>query len=221
MKWNPRRQDKDSWIAQAEALGAFIEKRPGKREALFSMNVERRFGKQTRRFRLVIRLIERTISKHGQHLLLPDIELEGWWTSLDDEEAMVIEAIATTVPMSNSTPSSKPTSIWNVYRLASLTPTTPSCVSACWHTIVCDCSDNWACSVTWRRSGIQPSGGGSKQCYRKSCIVPGKSYTKPDSGGWIWGRRRRLPGYLNICSNAWWFSHLPRRDKRRRKPDVS
>ena len=78
VKWNPRRQDKDSWITQAQALGAFIEKRPGKREALFSMNVERSFGKQTRRFRLVIRLIERTISKHGQHLLLPDTELEGW-----------------------------------------------------------------------------------------------------------------------------------------------
>jgi hypothetical protein len=91
VKWNPRRQDKQSWVAQAEAAGAFVEKRPGKREALFSLTVERSFGKQTRSFRLVIRLIERTINKHGQLLLLPDIELEGWWTSLDDEEAMVIE----------------------------------------------------------------------------------------------------------------------------------
>jgi hypothetical protein len=91
VKWNPRRQDKDSWVAQAEAAGAFVEKRPGKREALFSLNVERAHGKQTRSFRLVVRLIERTIDKRGQLLLLPDIELEGWWTSLDDEEAMVIE----------------------------------------------------------------------------------------------------------------------------------
>jgi hypothetical protein len=91
VKWNPRRQDKDHWVAQAQAAGAFVEKRPGKREALLSMDVERAFGKQTRRFRLVIRLIERTITQHGQHLLLPDIQLEGWWTSLDDEEAMVIE----------------------------------------------------------------------------------------------------------------------------------
>ncbi|AEF99269.1 IS1380 family transposase [Methylomonas methanica] len=91
VKWNPRRQDKDHWVAQAEAAGSFVEKRPGKREALFSMSVERAFGKQTRRFRLVIRLIERTITRHGQHLLMPDIELEGWWTSLDDEEALVIE----------------------------------------------------------------------------------------------------------------------------------
>lgn len=91
VKWNPRRQDKDSWVAQAEAAGAFVEKRPGKREALFSLNVERAFGKQIRSFRLVVRLIERTLDKRGQLLLLPDIELEGWWTSLGDEESMVIE----------------------------------------------------------------------------------------------------------------------------------
>jgi|GEM_PF-6384143 len=38
-----------------------------------------------------VRLIERTIDKRDQPLLLPDIELEGWWISLDDDEAMVIE----------------------------------------------------------------------------------------------------------------------------------
>lgn len=91
IKWNPRRQDKDAWIAQAEASGAFVEKRPGKREALLSLPVERAWGKETRTFRLVIRLIERTIDKRGQMLLLPDIQLEGWWTSLDEAEETVIE----------------------------------------------------------------------------------------------------------------------------------
>lgn len=91
IKWNPRRQDKEAWVAQAEAQGAFTEKRPGKREALWSLDIERQFGKQSRRFRLVVRVIERTTNKHGQVLLLPDIELEGWWTSLDDPEAKVIE----------------------------------------------------------------------------------------------------------------------------------
>ena len=91
IKWNPRRQDKDQWVVHADAAGAFVEKRPGKREALLSMNVERAFGKQTRNFRLVIRVIERTIDKRGQLLLVPDICLEGWWTSLADEESLVIE----------------------------------------------------------------------------------------------------------------------------------
>lgn len=91
IKWDPRRQDKDAWVAQAEARGAFIEKRSGKGEALWSLNVERQFGKQSRRFRLLVRGIERTTNKHGPVLLVPEIELEGWWTSLDEPQAKVIE----------------------------------------------------------------------------------------------------------------------------------
>ncbi len=37
-----------------------------------------------------MRVIERTIDKHGQHLLIPDIEIEGWWSSLEfDDEAII------------------------------------------------------------------------------------------------------------------------------------
>jgi len=32
--------------------------------------------------RRVMRVIERSIDKRGQRLLVPEIELEGWWTSL-------------------------------------------------------------------------------------------------------------------------------------------
>ena len=91
VKWNPRRQDKSAWVEKAEAAGAFVEKRPGKREALMTLIVDRAWKKQTRPFRLVIRVIERTINKHGQMLLLPDVELEGWWTSLEEPEETVIE----------------------------------------------------------------------------------------------------------------------------------
>lgn len=38
-----------------------------------------------------MRVIERTIDKKGQPLLIPDIELEGWWTSLKIDEEKVIE----------------------------------------------------------------------------------------------------------------------------------
>ena len=37
-----------------------------------------------------MRVIERTIDKHGQSLLVPEIEIEGWWTSLDLPEEDVI-----------------------------------------------------------------------------------------------------------------------------------
>jgi hypothetical protein len=90
-KWNPRKQDKGAWVAQAEAVGAFVEPRLGKRTALLSLTVERAMGKQKRPFRLIVRVTERTIDKQGQYLLMPAIELEGWWTSLVDEATTVIE----------------------------------------------------------------------------------------------------------------------------------
>jgi hypothetical protein len=90
-KWNPRQQDKAAWMARAEAAGAWVEPRPGKRTALLSLNVERALGKHKRPFRLIVRVTERTIDKHGQYLLLPAIDLEGWWTSLADEATTVIE----------------------------------------------------------------------------------------------------------------------------------
>ncbi len=90
-KWNPRRQDKAAWVAQAEAAGAFQQTRPGKRVALLSLTVERAWGKAKRSFRLIVRVVERSIDKKGQRLLVPDIELEGWWTTLDIEAMEVIE----------------------------------------------------------------------------------------------------------------------------------
>ena len=41
-----------------------------------------------------MRAIERTIDKHGQSLLVPEIEIEGWWTSLDLPEEEVIHRYA-------------------------------------------------------------------------------------------------------------------------------
>lgn len=81
-KWNPRKQDKEAWVVRAESAGAFVEIRPGKRVALLSLNVERAWHKAKRDFRLVVQVTERTIDKKGQRLLVPDIELQGWWTSL-------------------------------------------------------------------------------------------------------------------------------------------
>jgi hypothetical protein len=90
-KWNPRKQDKAAWVKQAEAANAFIETRPGKRAGLLSLEVERAWQKGKRAFRLIVQVTERTINKNGQRLLVPDIELQGWWTSLDVTPEEVIE----------------------------------------------------------------------------------------------------------------------------------
>lgn len=46
---------------------------------------------ETRSIRCVYQVIERTITAKGQHLLLPEIEVETYWTSLDHEPDSIIE----------------------------------------------------------------------------------------------------------------------------------
>lgn len=90
-KWNPRKQDKAAWVARTEAAGTFVETRPGKRVGLLDLIIERAWRKEKRHFRLVVQVTERTIDKKGQHLLVPEIELQGWWTSLDIAATEVID----------------------------------------------------------------------------------------------------------------------------------
>ena len=90
-KWNPRKQNKDEWVRRAEDAGVFVETRPGKRVALMKLSVKRKWRGESRDIPLHVRVIERTINKKGQHLLMPEVELEGWWCSLDLPTAEVIE----------------------------------------------------------------------------------------------------------------------------------
>ena len=90
VKWNPRKQDKAAWVHRAEAAGAFVQARPGKREAMLTLALERAHKRQRRTLRLVVRVVERTIDRKGQHLLAPEIELQGWWTSLEVANEKVI-----------------------------------------------------------------------------------------------------------------------------------
>lgn len=87
LKWNPRGQSKTLWHRRALAEGRITEPRPGKRVIL--INDRNTHGwtdedgvKQELSCRRVIRVTERTIDKKGQLLLEPEIELEGWWSSL-------------------------------------------------------------------------------------------------------------------------------------------
>ena len=53
--------------------------------------IERAWGKEKRTFRLVVCVTQRTINKRGQHLLVSEIELQVWWTSLDVPSEKIIE----------------------------------------------------------------------------------------------------------------------------------
>ena len=91
VKWNPRKQDKAQWVRQAEAAGAFVTERDGKRVAMLSACVQRKWGAATHTVRLVTQVTERTIDKRGQSLLTPEIELQGWWTTLEAAPEQVIK----------------------------------------------------------------------------------------------------------------------------------
>ena len=84
IKWNPRRQDLAAWLKLAEEKGVWQRPREGKRVGIFSVFVEEEHGGVTREFRRVMRVTERTIDKHGNPLLVPEITVEGWWTSLGE-----------------------------------------------------------------------------------------------------------------------------------------
>jgi hypothetical protein len=79
VKWNPRGADV---AGLAERLDAELwhTARPGKRVALWED--ELRAPGIERPLRRVLRLVERTIDRRGQQLIVPEYELEGWSTSL-------------------------------------------------------------------------------------------------------------------------------------------
>jgi len=85
IKWNPRGADPQDFMAKADTLGCWEHPREGKRVAVFSETLSQHYKDETYHFRRVIRITERTLDRHGQWLVTPDIELEGWWTTLDKD----------------------------------------------------------------------------------------------------------------------------------------
>lgn len=94
IKWNPRRENKDEWLSYAERHSRFETPREGKRVAVFSVEHKRLWRGYEYTLRRVMRVTERSIDKNGQLLLTPEIELEGWWTSLSLNEDEVIKLYA-------------------------------------------------------------------------------------------------------------------------------
>jgi Transposase DDE domain group 1 len=81
VKWNPRSTDAAQMAAERDAAGAAWEHpRVGKRVTIWEQTVE--VQRVQRPVRRVLRLVERTIGSRGQHLILPEYELDGWTTTL-------------------------------------------------------------------------------------------------------------------------------------------
>ena len=77
----------------ADASVQWVSERAGKRqclwqEALATEGVVTGVGSHGHPLRRIYRLVERTIDKHGQPLLLPQYELQGWSTTLSAEQLL-------------------------------------------------------------------------------------------------------------------------------------
>jgi hypothetical protein len=89
IKVNLRRDPKESWLHIAQSHGMACEQRDGKTEYIgFIEFKEKGFEHPLRQ---VFQVIERTIDKSGQMLLVPEIEVNVFWTSLTCSPWRVIE----------------------------------------------------------------------------------------------------------------------------------
>jgi hypothetical protein len=82
IKWNPRSVDTASVLARLDADPGtrWHKPREGKRVTVWEEAVS--VEGITRPVRRILRLTERTIDRRGQQLIVPEVELEGWTTSL-------------------------------------------------------------------------------------------------------------------------------------------
>lgn len=78
IKRNLRKESLEDWLEEAQALGDWEFPREGK-EAYTGQTWRQRDGKT---YRVVFEVTRRTITADGQKLLLPELEVNTWWTSL-------------------------------------------------------------------------------------------------------------------------------------------
>lgn len=91
IKWNPRSTPVEAIAAQRvlDANTMWCHLRTGKRMCMWTQALKLEgVGTDASPARRVLRLVERTIDKHGNPLLLPAYELEGWTTTLADKFTM-------------------------------------------------------------------------------------------------------------------------------------
>jgi len=94
IKRNLRKEKVSFWqaIAQEGENVQCTEPREGKK--VYTGSVYWNIKDLDRKVRIVYKVIERTISAKGEMLLIPDVEVQTWWTSLDASEEEVINLYA-------------------------------------------------------------------------------------------------------------------------------
>jgi hypothetical protein len=91
IKRNLRKESIAEWLLDAKAYGEWRTPREGK-TVYVGDTIREREGKH---YRVVFQVIERTITRDGQTLLMPEVEVQTWWTSLGVRTATPDDVIAT------------------------------------------------------------------------------------------------------------------------------
>jgi hypothetical protein len=96
VKWNPRRADVPARASEVFAHGKMVKQDKKGRIAIMTETVERTHKdedgeEKTIKVRRVLRATQRNFEKDGTPLLIPDVEIEGWWTNLSVSKDKVIE----------------------------------------------------------------------------------------------------------------------------------
>jgi len=98
IKRNLRKESKEAWLNEVKSYCKDIrEPRDGKTVYVGSSwrdieYIDKDGKPRTQCMRMVYEITERTIDKYGQVLLLPDIEVNMWWTNLDWTDDEIIES---------------------------------------------------------------------------------------------------------------------------------
>lgn len=89
IKRNLRRESPEVWLLTAQQHGMCCETRPGKK--VYRGSILSPIKGLDKPVRMVFEVIERTIDKNGQMLLVPQIEVQVFLTSLPDPASVVID----------------------------------------------------------------------------------------------------------------------------------
>lgn len=88
VKHNLRRESKEMWLDIAKNQGVKKEPRDGK--VVYTGKMSREYEGLDQALTLVFQVTERSISKTGQHLLIPEIDVDVYTTTLHSEEAQQV-----------------------------------------------------------------------------------------------------------------------------------
>lgn len=89
IKRNLRNESPEDWLEEAQALGRWEEPREGK-QIYTGYTWRQRDGRAQR---VVFQVVRRTIAADGQRLLVPEVEIDTWWTNLGPRTASAEEVI--------------------------------------------------------------------------------------------------------------------------------